>query len=304
MKRTFALLLALTMLLCCGCAVRSSSREEQENCLRLYCPSELSEVPGGDAIGYVNVNWEELPAGDPVETAQAILQLLLGECADENFKSPLPVGTKLQKCERKGSVLLVDFSAAYGQLNGIQLTMADYCVALSLTQISGIHAVRITVNGQELAYRDTNLLLASDVLLTSTEDVVRTLSVMLYFPEESGELAAEERLLSVYEGESRLEAVVDALAAGPEDSSYQALLPEGFAVQSIWADGETCCVSLLSEVAELLPPERAKQQLIVQGLVNSLCSMENVSQVQFLLDGEPAETLGQIDISQPILPKT
>lgn len=302
MKRLLALVLLLALLFCCGCAAQST-REDHEDCLHLYCPVELTAVPGGDAIGSVNIDWKKLPPGNEEELAHAILQLMLGECTDKNFKSPFPEGTKLQSCELKGTVLWVDFSSAYGQLNGIQLTIADYCVALSLTQISGIRAVRITVNGQELAYRDTNLLLANDVLLTSTEDVVRTLPVGLYFLNENGELAREERLLSVYEGENRLEAVMDALLAGPDDSAYQPLLPDGFSVQSIWTDGDICCVNLPSEIVEILPSERAKQQRLVQGIVNSLCSAENVKQVQILLDGEPAANMGSIDISQPIAPK-
>ena len=68
----------------------------------------------------------------------------------------------------------------------------------------GIYSVRITVNGTELIYRDSNIFLAGDVLMTSQDDVVQNLSLRLYFPDrETGELTAEERLLTVYEGEVR-----------------------------------------------------------------------------------------------------
>ena len=44
------------------------------------------------------------------------------------------------------------------------------------------------------------------------------------------------------------------------------------------------------------------QQLLVRGLVNSLCSANGVDRVQLLLDGEVASSLGSVEISQPFSP--
>ena len=38
---------------------------------------------------------------------------------------------------------------------GIDLTLADYCVTLTLTQLDGVNAVSITSGGRELPYRIT-----------------------------------------------------------------------------------------------------------------------------------------------------
>ena len=77
----------------------------------------------------------------------AVLSLLMGECHEKGFQSPIPAGTTLRSAEVKGSTAWVDFAGSYGQLSGMDLTIADYCVALSLTQLDGVYAVRITVNG-------------------------------------------------------------------------------------------------------------------------------------------------------------
>ena len=123
----------------------------------------------------------------------------------------------------------------------MELTIADYCVTLSLSQIVGIYSVRITVNGTELIYRDSNIFLAGDVLMTSQDDVVQNLSLRLYFPDrETGELTAEERLLTVYEGESQAEGILSALKAGPESESLSPLLPTGFAVLTVRTEGGIC----------------------------------------------------------------
>ena len=66
-----------------------------------------------------------------------------------------------------------------------------------------IAVVGITVRGQELAYRDTQTFTARDVLLSSNEDVIGTVPVTLYFLNEAGKLAPEERTLDLYEGDTQ-----------------------------------------------------------------------------------------------------
>lgn len=186
---------------------------------------------------------------------------------------------------------------------GMELTIADYCVTLSLSQIVGIYSVRITVNGTELIYRDSNIFLAGDVLMTSQDDVVQNLSLRLYFPDrETGELTAEERLLTVYEGESQAEVILSALKAGPESESLSPLLPTGFAVLTVRTEGGICYLNLPKGDQYLMPEDETEQQRMVQGLVNSLCSARGVRQIQLLLDGEVASSLGSVEISQPFSP--
>ena len=137
MRKRIALLCALlSVCLLAGCGVAQILNEGDT--LRLYYPTVLSQAQGADAIGSVNLSRDKLPAEDKQAQAEEILALLMGKCEDEAFRSPIPSGTVLQSCEIRGSTVYVDFSAAYGQLSGMDLTLADYCVTLSLTQIPGI----------------------------------------------------------------------------------------------------------------------------------------------------------------------
>ena len=294
-KKLTALLCAAALCLLCACGASQSQTEE--DCFRLYYPRPLEEADGGDAIAWVGIPWEQLPQENQQEQAQAVMALLLGGCREENFRSPVPAGTQLNSCTVQGTTAVVDFLGSYGQLSGMDLTLADYCVTLSLTQLPYIYAVRITVGGQDLEYRDTSRFLASDVLLTSTEDVVRTLTARLYFPDSDGVLQMEERLLTLYEGESRGGVVLSALAGGPERSGLDVLLPEGFAPQMIRTENGICYVNLNSEEISLL---EGREGLILAGITDSLCSLEGVGGVQFLLDGEFQMSLGQADISGPM----
>ena len=282
MRKCIALLCAAVLLLLTGCGVAKKMQNE-EDALKLYYPVELDAAQGGDAIGSVSVPWNKLPPEDKQAQAEVILSLLMGGYEERNFQSPIPHGTTLLSCEIKGSTAYVDFSAAYGQLSGMDLTLADYCVTLSLTQIPGVYAVRITVAGQELAYRDTNLFMAGDVLLSATENVVRTLAVSLYFPDADGVLTAEERLLSLYEGETRVGVIVNALLSGPESGDLQPLAPEGFSVLSARVEDGICYLNLPRSAMELAGDGKEK---IFRGFTDSLCGLDDVHEVWFFVDGE------------------
>lgn len=277
--RLAALMLALCLLAGCGAA-----QSGEGDGLRLYYPVPLEEHPGGDAISSVTVDWDTLPQEDRAAQAEAVLALLMGGCQEERFQSPVPSGTSLRSVEVKGGTAWVDFSGSYSQLSGMALTIADYCVALSLTQLEGIYAVHITVNGQELAYRDSNMFLASDVLLTSMDDVVRTLTAQLYFPDADGVLTAEERLLTQYEGQSAADVVLSALADGPSVEGLQPLLPEGFTGLTARVEDGVCQLNALSAGLEGMDDDAAQQMLL--GVMYSLRSLEGVSAVQLYVDGE------------------
>lgn len=273
--------LALALCLLAGCAAGTVSGRDG---LRLYYAVPLDTHPGGDAIDHVTVDWNSLPEGDKTARVAAVLSLLMGECHEKGFQSPIPAGTTLRSAEVKGSTAWVDFAGSYGQLSGMDLTIADYCVALSLTQLEGIYAVHITVNGQELAYRDSNMFLASDVLLTSMDDVVRTLTAQLYFPDADGVLTAEERLLTQYEGQSAADVVLSALADGPSVEGLQPLLPEGFTGLTARVEDGVCQLNALSACLEGMDDDAAQQMLL--GVMYSLRSLEGVSAVQLYVDGE------------------
>ena len=283
-KRIMLTALALVLLALAGCGV---VQKEQEG-LRLYYAASLDTHRGGDAIDSVTIDWDELPQGDQVARAESVLALLMGACQEKGFQNPIPAGTTLRSVTILGGTACVDFSGSYGQLSGMALTIADYCVALSLTQLDGIYAVRITVNEQELAYRDNDLFLAGDVLLTSMDDVIRTLTARLYFPNSDGDLEAEERLLTQYEGQSAADVVLSALGDGPSDDDLQPLAEKGLSGMTVRMDNGVCQLNVASASMEELEDDTARQLLLC--VTQSLQSLEGISSVQLYIDGTYAET--------------
>ena len=286
MMRKTALCLALLCLLAlpAGCGER-----EEDPYFLYYREADLSFAAGGGVFQTETVYFTEAESADPRALAEALLTELLKGPFDETLKSPIPAGTALLSLELEGSRALVDLSAAYGSLSGMALTLADCAVVMTLTQIPEILSVEITVRGQELAYREQPLLSAREMLLFPEEDVISTVTAELYFLDAGGRLTPEERVLDLYEGDTQVSAVAQALERGPENRELTSALPEGFQVKSVWQEEDICYVNLSSALLEELGESAVRTAL--EALENSLGSLESVEEIRFLVDGEFTRSL-------------
>ena len=290
MRRWLAGLLCVLLLSGCG------GQAADEDGYDLYFQErDLRAVAGG---GVLRTETVRLQADTTEELARALIEALLAGPSDETLKSTIPAGTSLLSLELDGSRAVVDLSSPYQTLSGISLTLADQAVALTLTQLPDILSVRITVRGQELAYRGKQIFTGRDVLLAPEGDVVGTAEVTLYFPDESGTLQPETRTLELYEGDTLVDAVAQALESGPLDDGLGAVFPTGFRPRSVWLEGEICYVNLSSGLLENLP-EDARLDLALEALARSLCGLDTVDEMRFLVDGEFAAYYGGVDVSQP-----
>ena len=286
MMRKTALCLALLCLLAlpAGCGER-----EEDPYFLYYREADLSFAAGGGVFQTETVYFTEAESADPRALAEALLTELLKGPFDETLKSPIPAGTALLSLELEGSRALVDLSAAYGSLSGVALTLADCAVVMTLTQIPEILSVEIPVRGQELAYREQPLLSAREMLLFPEEDVISTVTAALYFLDAGGRLTPEERVLDLYEGDTQVSAVAQALERGPENRELTSALPEGFQVKSVWQEEDICYVNLSSALLEEIGESAVRTAL--EALENSLGSLESVEEIRFLVDGEFTRSL-------------
>lgn len=291
-KRWFTVIFCLLLLLPVGYVLGSRDETRQPQTYELYYRvRELDGAGGGDAVA-------SEPSGLPLDTrlepeefARLLLERLLSGPDSEDLISPFPGGTALLEVTVAGTQAKADLSRAYGALSGVELSLADYCITLTLTQIPGIRTVSVTVGGQDLAYRSNQVFRPRDVLLSTTEDVVGTVDVTLYFLNESGSLVGEARTLDLYEGDTRAETLVRALLSGPETKGLTSAIPEGFDVRSIRVEDGECFVNLASSMLSALPAEADLRQAI-RALSESLASLETVDGVRLLVDGELVDTAG------------
>lgn len=231
-----------------------------------------------------------------------LMEALLSEPPEKSgLVSPFPEGTHLQQWNQEGKRVTVDLSWPYGDLVGIELTLADYCITLTLTQLDGVEEVCITVNGNALPYRERQVFTAQDVMFTGAEEEPVEVTAALHFRrKDSQELGFEFRVFQLTESDSVAQVVLEALMAGPQDEGLERILPAGLNVLSARQEGKVCYVDLSAVFVQQIPQEEWEQQMVIDSLVNTLCSLENVEQVQLLVEGQPLEWYGDVPVNQPV----
>ena len=153
---TLALLLALPLLPGCG------TREEGEGEYALYF-AVSSGVGHGPALDAQPLDWPE-DRGQP--TPEDLLLALLSGPPQEGLRSPFPRGVALRSWEREGETVTVYLSEQYGGLTDMALTLADYSIVLTLSQLEGVEWVEIRSEGHTSSYRSHQLLQAQEAVLT------------------------------------------------------------------------------------------------------------------------------------------
>ena len=104
---------------------------------------------------------------EPLEAEELLAALLAGPTQD-GLTSPFPRGVTLQRCrwdEERPGVLLVDLSEQYGALADISLTLADYSIVLTLSQLEGVEGIEITAGGRQVSYRSHQQLSSEEAVL-------------------------------------------------------------------------------------------------------------------------------------------
>lgn len=297
-KRWMALLCCVLLILGCACLGTAEEEPAETPYILYFQERELQAAAGSGALRKVGARLTETAGMSDEEIAENLMIELLAGPVDETLKRTIPAGTTLSSLEVEGTRAYVDLSSTYGMLSGVALTLADQSIALTLTQLPGILSVKITVLGQELEYRDKQIFTGRDVLLAPEGDVVSTLETLLYFPDETGQLAAEERKLDLYEGDTQVGVVLRALENGPETKELQPVLPEGFRVRSAWLEESVCYVNLSGHLLESLPEDAALEP-VLEALGRSFCALDAVTETRFLVDGEYADDYGGISIANP-----
>lgn len=292
MRKTLARFLAaaLMLALASGCA---PGPEAEAGSLMLWFPAHPAQQKLTSALGACPYE------GENPSIPGLLSALLAGPPADEPDLTPIiPSGTRLLSWSLDDRVASVELSAAYARLVGVDLTLADCCVTLTLAQLDGVDGVRITVNGGGQSYRDRPPLYPEDVLFSGAEEVPVEVTAALYFRREGGDsLGYELRKFRLTEDKIPAKAVLAALIAGPEDKGLLPLLPPELAVRSAWVDDGMCGANLSAQLLDLPEEER---ELAVESIVETLCSLDTVGRVQILIEGEPLGEFDGQDLSEPL----
>lgn len=300
LQRNSGLLLALCagLLLLSACALVEGGEETQpQGAYKVYYA-----VTGEQATVQV-VDWEyRVPSSE--DTTSALAELVLSQPETLGLASPAPSGTRLLSCQQEDGQLRLDLSEQYGGLSGVDLTVANSCLTLTLCQLEGVEEVYITVEGEPIPYQTLRAMGTDDVLLPGTGETELTVSVGLCFPRADGGLGVEYRDVVQNEGDTMASTVFNALLEGPRYQELTSLMPEGTKLRGISVEGGVCTVNLSSEFLAGLPEEAQAARLLLYSIVDTLCMQEklSISTVQILSDGHAIDSIGGVPASMPLEP--
>ena len=285
----------LALLALAACA-SPAPPEEQGARTPIYYLAAEDASRGGDRI---RACYETLGLGQDAtvrDEAAAVVSRLLEGPTDRELESPLPAGVELLSLEVRDRTAYVDLSGSFNQLAGVELSMADYCLTLSLTALDGIGAVRITAQGRPVGQQPKQVFYERDVLLSTMDDVLQTVEVTLYFQDSGGTLTGERRTLTLYEGQTLAESLMAALLEGPASRELSPTLPENFTVNYVRIENGICYVRLPAASLALLPEDEQAQRTILWSLAESLYSIAAVDELRLLADGEELAYFGLIPV--------
>lgn len=273
MKRGITGVLALLSLFCAGCA--SGAPQEATGQYALYFLQEDVDV----GSSYNSSMTVELPLGDSVTAARRLIDLLLSGQEQAGALSPFPSGVQLLDCTLSGTTLTVDLSEEYGQLSGIALTEADYCLVLTLCQLEGVDGVELLLEGRPMPGRPEGVLTADQAVQAGTLDDPVSLPVQLFYPNAAGDaLDAEYLVLTTYGDTPKAQclAILNALPlrSGGRGETYP---EEVFSSRSVTVENGVCELWLPDSWRDYF---MERETIWRDGLAQSLCQVDGVDAVR------------------------
>lgn len=299
-RQALALLCALLALLP-GCAQRDAPGGEGEGYAVYFAlPFDPEDPENRLAESALAAETRRIPEGAGVP--EALVECLLSGPISPDLASPFPEGVRqVEPPSLEDGICRVSLSEEYGGLSGLELTLADYAITLTLCALPEVEGVTIQVEGDPFIRRDHTLLRESDVILSSGEDQPAYLSIDLYFLREGGGLGVEHRELLVPSGKSQAAVTMEALLAGPEGEGLSLPMPPGARLINLWVERDgTCYVNFDAPFLSGESPSPGEARLLLYAMVNTLCQLPGVDSVRLLVEGESPDSYGGVPTASPL----
>ncbi|MEA4894843.1 MAG: GerMN domain-containing protein [Oscillospiraceae bacterium] len=291
MKRRLIPIVAVLSILACACTSNSVAVPSSSS-FSVYRVISSDYRTGSDLL-----QSESVVITDDEELVSQAADALSKQPEDARLQSPLSSGVRLIDAVRKGNVAAVSVSSAYLDLSGMDKTIMDACITLTMCSIEGIDFVDICVGDEaiEKSLTAENFLLFDNIISPGKAQI------RIYFPKTSEKaLGSEYRTISFDDENSAERKILDAIFEGPTGDNLKRAFPIGTIVMSVYTLDGVCSVSLSGVTPDdgSMSPYDAK--LAVYSVVNSLTSLSGIKSVYILIDGKETQYLWGYDISRPL----
>lgn len=276
MKRLIAVILLVSVLCSiCGCKPSEPDLKEPVN---FYYRRSNALYGQADAV----VACEQREAlGHREDLSWLITSYFSGARADY-LQTPFPKGTSVQSWKIQNSTLDLLLSKEFGQLRGIDLTVACSCIAttfLELTEVSAvvIRAEDALLHGQEeirLGWEDLHL---SDYDVQQNQE-----NLTVYYADRTFRyLIGKNIAVNTAAVGNIYTYLFEQLLLPPQDSGLLSPIPEGTQLLGISVRDGVCSVDLSADFVRNGPAGAVAQRCTLLAIVNTLTQLPDIDRVEF-----------------------
>lgn len=294
MKQAICSLLIFSLLLVFpGCVVTGPTLENPTPYYYLQAEPEWDTETGMIVI-------EQREAPIPGEDMQTVLQTYLQGPLTPALASPFPPGITLEGLRTEGNVMYVTLSAEFGELDGVALSTACACLALTGMALSGCNEVRISAPGLHWSGSDWITLHLSDLILTD-DSVDRIRSNMAVYLTDSRGTQLISQPVAIRQGScNRICAdLITELIQGVPDLDLYSPLPPGTQLLGVSVLDGICTVNFSREFVDNISTETDLQGLALQSVTNTLAQLDFVTGVTFYCEGSRLLRYGALNTQEP-----
>lgn len=295
-----ALIFAVIIVIPCALLVKERWGDSGE------CQVELYYMMANNKMKAID---RKLPAQSTPEVVKNILSELKVGNKNDGVEPTIPDQVAVENVQMDGNVVIIDFSKEYLAMGKGEEVICRSSIVWSVTSLDGVESVEITVMGQPLLSRTgenygtmnrQNVLIDTVISATTTEYAI----LKLYFSnDDATDLVVEDRVVEVNANQPKERTIMEQLIAGPKEKGNFATIPAETKIKDITttADG-VCYLNLNQDFVSKHGGGTTGELLTIYSIVNSLCELETVDKVQFLIEGEKLEVYkGHVDFSTPFV---
>lgn len=273
---------ALALLLLCGC-VRTEEPAAMIQPVTFYYRTAQTDYTAEDGV----IRAEVVDLGEGSFKDSDIFERYCEGPKSKDLVSPLPQDTKLSSVSRIGSRLNIYLTQDTQSLAELDHSLTYACLAKTGLALEGVSKVRIYINFHEYQKRYIDYT-ANNILLYDNLESPNNIDITLYYLDESGSfLLPEKRSVDQMSDAELVNKLIVELSIHPQNGGMQPTLPSGTdLMEPATVQNGVCTVDFFPDFFEYTSDREQDQTLTILSIVNTLCKLENINQVQFLISGE------------------
>ena len=249
----------------------------------------------------IEAETREIKYSDAAVLPQNVVVQLLKGPEDSRHSRLIDRKTRLLHLINEGEGrITADFSSEFLSGDNMKNTQAAYSVVKSLCSIEGVKSVKVLVQGEGVPVDGggtIGYLTSDDINLSADTSMNEKHEVALYFSKkDSDKLFKTTRVINVADQKPLAQYIISELIKGPNEG-YTSVIDKKTELISVDTEDGICFVNFGTGFAERNSGDDEKKT--IYAIVNSLTELDNISSVQFLIEGKKVSKFGGIDISEP-----